>query len=270
MNTTKKYSEIIANYLYDDMSQEEREKFENDLLVNEELAKEYQIQSAANRYIESRIVLEEMQSDPHLAEAEEFVEDYFDTELTATKSVTGRTRTGSSWKKNLYWMGAVAAVFIGIITTVSVLFSEPSDTLFHKYYTAFDEATMSVRGNDSDLSNEISKGIGAYSSGDYEKSVQIFQQLSTGHPDNPVIKFYLGLNHMALKQYKTAIIQFEDYLNTYEVFIPEVKWYLGLCYLKSGDQENAILLLQDLEQYPGKFGEDAKTLKSKIQERLSK
>lgn len=77
MDATKKYSGIIADYLYNDMTPEERIEFETNLLINEELAEEFKFQSDVIKTLKAIWQLEEMQSAPDLKEAERIVDEFF-------------------------------------------------------------------------------------------------------------------------------------------------------------------------------------------------
>ncbi|MEX2410853.1 MAG: hypothetical protein WD607_05675 [Candidatus Paceibacterota bacterium] len=271
MDSTNIYSKVIADYLYDDMTPEERKLFEKDLLIDENLAKEYEFQSKVIKYIESKIVLEEMQSDPNLPEAEKLVDEYFESKASVLGTVQNRIDSNSGRSRKIYWLSAAAAVFIGLLTTVSIIMSDPNDFLYEKYYAPFDEAAFSFRGKENnEIDMKISNGIQMYINQDYDNSFDSFIKLENSYPHDPVINLYVGLNLVALQQYEEAIIQIENYLDSFEVFIPEAKWYLSLCYLKTGELKNAELLLHDLEEYPGKLGEVSKKLKDKIENRLIK
>ena len=264
MDSKNKYSERIAAYLFDDMTQEERVQFDNDLLIDEDLADEFEIQSNAISYIESRVILEDMKSDPYLSDAELLVDKYFESNKVKTKIIT------FNQNRRIYWVGAVAAVLVGLISAVSILIQDPIVSLFTRYYSPIDEATISSRGDNGDLGTEISNAVQLYFNEDYIESTEIFKHLNGETPNNPIINLYIGLNSLALEEFEEAINQFEDYIDSYELFLPEVKWYLSLCYLKIGNAEKARILLNELENYPGKLGDDSKSLNKKLKRRLIK
>ncbi len=59
MSKIDQYSRRIASYIYGDMEPGENAEFEKDLLTDEELAKEYRMQSTAVDFLKSKVVLED-------------------------------------------------------------------------------------------------------------------------------------------------------------------------------------------------------------------
>lgn len=268
MESTNKYSERIANYLYNDLSMEERAQFEKELLVNDELANEYYLQSEAIRYIETRVVLDEMRSDPNLEEAEKLVEAHFAAEKANSFSNNKEDKPGISRMRSIYLAGAVAAAILALIAIGKLFLVDAHDSLYNNYYSPFDETSIINRGQNTDAGVSVSKGIKFYTMKEYEKSMQIFHEISITSPDDPIVNFFLGLNYLALEQYEDASIQFETYIDSYDLFLPEAKWYLSLSYLKEKKDDQALIVLQELPDYSGKFGKNVRSLKRKIEKRL--
>jgi hypothetical protein len=268
MNVKNKYSKIIANYLYYDMSQKERTQFEKDLLVNKELATEYKLQSSAIKYLKAKITLEEMKSDPNLAEAERLAEEMLSEEGNVAHIDSKKIRVLFNDKRILIRRLAAAVILIGIVSSAILVFSSSNQSLYKSYYAPFNEAFGNYRGNNGVTNTSITKGVKLYISANYIDAIVLFQKLYEENPGDPVSSFYLGLSQLGNSDFLKAISLFEAHLKTFEVYQPEVKWYLALCYLKTDRVNDAYLLLEDLSVYPGKYGDNSKKLAKKLEKKI--
>lgn len=236
---------------------------------NEELAKEFEFQSDVVKTLKAIFTLEDIQSSPDLAEAERLANKYFSDKEPASEKRKIANSKSLNRKLKTYWIGAAAAVLIGLFTTISLVNSDPYAALYTKYYSPFDEASLNFRGAiNHEINQQVADGIQFYIQNEYNKSLTLFNELESSFPQEPVIQLYIGLNLMSLEQYDDAKTKLEVYLNSFEVFIPEAKWYLSLCYLKTGSIEDASILLDELKDYQGKLGEDAGKLNHKLEKRL--
>lgn len=263
-----KHSKIIANYLYNDMSREEEAQFEKDLLVDEELASEYELQSAATKYLKARITLEEMMSDPDLAEAEKLAEEMFNEEDDAITTESRTLKIRPNKRKVVTRILAAAVVIIGIVSTTLIISNGTNQSLYKSFYDPFDETYLSYRGGNEDLNEKLVEGIRLYTKEDYTKSLIVFQDIYSENHDNPLSSFYLALSYMGAEKNDKAVDQFEVHMSSFEVYNPEVKWYLSLCYLKADKNHEAYELLQDLSSYPGKYGESSRKLAKKLERKF--
>ncbi len=110
----------------------------------------------------------------------------------------------------------------------------------------------------------------AFENRNYELAIQLFQSLlsaSTTHSLADNAQFWIGESHYALKQYDTAIIDFE------KVFTfpksnknADAQFKLGVCYLRKGDRAKAAEELERLlNDYPNsELVERANTILGKI------
>ena len=71
---------MLADYLYNDLDPEERDVLEREIQKNPELYESYQLNVEVKSYLQAKIQLEEMRSDPMLEDAEKLADLAFDVE----------------------------------------------------------------------------------------------------------------------------------------------------------------------------------------------
>lgn len=268
MERKTKYSKIIANYLYNDMSQEERMQFEKDLLINEELSNEYELQSSAVKYLKARITLEEMESDPDLAAAEKLAEEILNEENEVSSSESRKRVIRLSNKKDIIRILAAAVILIGIVSTTLIISSGTNQSLYKSFYDPFDDTYLTYRGENDDIKASLRAGVSLYTQKNYIESSMEFKKIRENYPDDLLSGFYLGLSYMGNDDCQAAIEVFESHINSFDQYNPEVKWYLSLCYLNADSINQSYQLLQELTNYPGKYGEDSKKLAKKLKRKI--
>ena len=65
---------------------------------------------------------------------------------------------------------------------------------------------------------------------------------------------------MGLKNFKGAVLTFNDLLSHGVKFVPEARWYLGLCYIKTGEISKAKDLLLTLSETKGIYKNKAQLI----------
>lgn len=73
----KDYTKYIDDYISGNLSPELMDEIRERLSTDEELNEEYQILRKSREYLKAKMMLEEIESDPDLAKAEEMVEKFF-------------------------------------------------------------------------------------------------------------------------------------------------------------------------------------------------
>jgi tetratricopeptide (TPR) repeat protein len=158
---------------------------------------------------------------------------------------------------------------IGSIALVSYLtfFRGPSlDQLYSKYYSVYQaDIPVSSRGTEqTDLNLEFEQGIIEYNKGDFQKSLDFFQNALYDEGKDPVISFFAGLACMEIKQFEKAI----GYLNITKeadsLYSTKATWYIALSYLKLGEIEKASEQLDELIEEGSFKVVEAQRLKSKL------
>ena len=81
MEHNYKRNRRLADYIYNDLSPEEQVEFEMELSNDPELSEYYELNTQVKEYLQTKIQLEEMRSDPMLEDAEKLADLAFQTEF---------------------------------------------------------------------------------------------------------------------------------------------------------------------------------------------
>jgi len=255
---------LLADYLYNDLDQEEREVLEREIQKNPALYESYQLNVEVKDYLQAKIQLEEMRSDPMLEDAEKLADQAFDVE-TRDEDEKATIHIGTR-KRNRKTVYAVAiAATVAIILSVGIIPSAiDQDRLFDRYYESFEASDFSQRGELNDLYGEVARGINYYVDGDYSQSINQFSDLTSDPAIQSEVQFYTALSHLGLGQYQQAQSILESLVDSEIRFQAESLWYLSLSYLKSGELEKSNAYLEQLEVYDGMYKQDAQALRRKL------
>ncbi|HER07477.1 MAG TPA: hypothetical protein ENO20_01075 [Bacteroides sp.] len=256
----------LADYIYNDLGPEESEAIKREMSENPDLAESYRMSNKVKKYLKAKIELEEMRSDPSLAEAERLAEIAHgnDPRAGTASAPTGGGLELSGPRKYLPAAVAAAAAIILVIIGLSPSFTS-ADRLFQTYYEPLDASGYTRRGDMTDLYLNMAEGIKLYNQGAYDKSNRIFSHLYSIHAPLAEVRLFSGLTYMGLGEYDTAVHFLEELLENNVRYIPEATWYLSLCCLKTGALEKAGDLLAGLDEYEGLYSEQAQDLRRKLQ-----
>jgi len=264
MGPTIDINKRLADYIYDDLTDEEMFVIEREIQKNPDFFDTYQLNKQVKDYLKAKIQLEEMKSDPLLEEAEKLAEMAFDPESTDEKvqvTIPGGKRNKM---RKLSYAVAIAAS-LALLITFGILPSRlDQDRLFDQYYSPIEASDYSQRGEANELYSEVAKGINYYMGGDYQQSIEQFSQLVSDPALQSEVQFFKALSYLGLGQYQDAQGILESGLSGNIRYQAEILWYLSLCYLKTGEFDKANALLTKLELYDGLYKKDAQTLLRKL------
>lgn len=263
-HTLDKENRRLADYIYNDLSPEERVDLERELSENAELSESYVLNKQVVDYLRTKIQLKEMRSDPMLENAEKLADKAFekasDGEERQQVIPINRKRIRI---RNLTFAVAIAAS-IAVLITVGTPFGVDQDKLYDRYYDPLEASDYSQRGESNEAYRDVATGINNYLNGNYEQSIEQFSQLATVPAFRSEAQFYTALSRLGLGQYQDAQSIFESYITNENRYHLESLWYLSLCYLKTGEIDQASKHLGQLEKYSGMYQKDAKTLRKKL------
>jgi len=255
---------ILADYLYNDLDPEERDVIEKEIQKNPELYESYQVNIQVKDYLQAKVQLEEMKSDPQLEIAEQLADMAFDIESEdraepATIPIRNRNRI-----KNISIAVAIAAT-IAIVISVGILPSSiDQNSLFDRYYAPMEASDYLQRGGSNEMYEEIARGINYYINRDYSKSIDQFSDLASDPAIRSEVQFFTALSSLGLGEYQEAQSALESLVDIDMRYRAETLWYLSLCCLKTGELEKANTFLGQLEMYDGLYKQDAQTLRKKL------
>lgn len=261
------YSRRIANYLYKDMTLAERQAFEDDLLVDQEFADEYEFQSEAVEYLKSKTSLEELRSSPDLAEAERIADEIFGyTSGNMSDNPVSQSSPKKGMKRLTRYSLLAAAAAAAVLLLISDLFLiNQNDRMFRSYYKPLDVANYTLRGDHSAEREDLSQALGLYQNGAYIEASNVLAAMNAANPESPEFTLFLGLSKMGEEDYQQAEEILESYLNSFNKYLPEAQWYLSLCYLRTDQEAEAESLLVELTGEPGILGRNSMQLLKKLQ-----
>ncbi len=247
----------IIEYIYNDMSVEDRKIFEKRLDEDPWLMDQYKRHLAMVENLKISSVLDEIENDPFKDEAHLLAEEALEKHrVSTTEESVVQDHPARNIIKILPWLALAAVLLIGLF--IKPLFQPTGDKLFNRFYEPFYSASFTYRGTD-DTRKKV-EGIQSYMNKDFKASIKIFQDLKEDEIFTAETSFFLGLSYLAEGDYKKAEITFREHLDTYSGLDPEVKWYLGLTYLKLGEDDKAKRLFEELSDFPGSFGKKARRI----------
>jgi TolA-binding protein len=255
----------LADYIYDDLSVEEAGVIEKEISTDPQWSDSYQLNRQVKDFLQAKIQLEDMRSDPLLEEAQKLAEMAFDPDTAAAvKSSSIPSAPKRNRRRTLAVISAVAAG-LAIILAVGILPSHTDqDRLYDRYYTPLEASDYTQRGDATQAYRNIALGINLYLEGNYGQSIDQFHSLSSEPAFQSEMHFFTGLSYLGLGQYSVAQNHLETVLEGNNRYQAETLWYLGLSYLKTGNYEQANQVMTELELYDGLYQKNAQSLRKKL------
>jgi len=265
MERNRDINRMLADYIYNDLGQEDIMAIEREISNDPVLSESYQLNMQVKEYLKAKLQLEEMRSDPQLGEAERLAGMAFDTGSHFKEEEV--PDSGGSRRKRIRRLTIAAAVAatVALVVSIGIIpLTTSQDKLFDRYYEPFNASANSQRGVSSDIYRDIASGINDYMDGQYSQSIDRFNEMTAVPDIQPEVQLFTALSYMGLGQYRDAQNILESVVNSNNRYQPESIWYLGLCYLKTGEFEKAGTLLAQLENYDGLYKRNARSLRKRL------
>jgi len=243
MKNIDEHIDLIERYLYDDLTQVELDEF-NDLLREDpefnKLFYEMDHLLDGIRRSAKQTTVEEK-----LARLEEAL-----PEKTESKEQV-RILPVISFKdfKNNYKMAIAATLSLLLVSTIVITnlnSNKNPDDLFVQYFKTYENIGGIERGK-SDV-ERLQYAMIEYDKGNYERSIQIFEQIEISDENKFEIWLYGGNAYLSLNRLNEAKNSFNNIIEANFEFVNDAKWYLSLCYIKEGNVELAKPLLQEVKE----------------------
>lgn len=238
MDHFEKY-ELIESYLANEMPEEQRRAFEQQLSDDKELPDEIKLHK------ELSVLLNDERLGRFLDAVHETDKNWPKEKRISTITMYARIAL------------SVAASLIIIIFAWQFYFSagaDPADGhLFATYFEPY-QMLLSQRSADDPTGQAalFNKAVSDYADGNFSSAAAAFRQLGDIEQDNISFKFYYALSLMGSDNAKETIEILAEILNTEgHLFAEQSRWYLALANVLAGDEAKAIELLQTIE--PGEF-----------------
>ena len=211
------HSERIDRFLRKQMTSEERNAFLDDLQKDKDLREEAQI---------TAMLIQELNEERSKQEQE------IAQEIRMAKS-------SKKPKRIIYWVGAIAAMFVLIFGSVRFYQIKQMDNLFDEYYSPYESQGMS-RGGDNDVEKELAN---------------LFNQIETEEDVAPTLQKLQSIYDKIDSEYE------------YSLHADDISWYLALGYIKVHDKDkaNSILHAIHLDDDESEFGQKVKDLLKELE-----
>lgn len=224
-----KYFDIIEQYVDGNMTEAERENFEQNLASDELLKIEYalytQIVESVGEYFMAK----------HKNKLRTI-----DLELDLENASTPKSR-----RIILFSIAASLVILLVSYFAISPLFNQPDLKAIASNYDEVDKGIpvlMSMNGD-----SQFSKAMNQYKQKDYQGSLSILQQLSNDKKNNDTLIYYIGINYQMLDSLQMAINYFKKAENfQYSIFKDKADFRLAICYLKLENKEDALAVLKSI------------------------
>jgi tetratricopeptide (TPR) repeat protein len=221
------YFEYIDAYFQKQLSDSERQEFEQRCITDEEFANDVAL------YISSSSALRDILLEQKKSEWSKF--DIKDT--TATPAPVKRI--------NYKWIAyAAAACLILAIILFPFFFPDSPQQLANNYVSKELNSLPQTMGS----ADSLQLGIEAYNKKNYETAIQIFQQVYDSHPGYSDALRNLGLAYLISGNFDKALIAFEELAQkkTYSNPGPFLKALTLMQRNKGNDEQAAKIILQKI------------------------
>ncbi len=238
--------EKIEAYLQEQLTPEERERFEASMAQNKELATEVALQKKLIQSIETESVRQLL---------EQIHADNFGKETTIV----------SIHRRRFFPYLAVAASLSLLLIGWWYVTSQQSSlaNLYSAYFTPATglPTTLSYTAN-----TQFAEGMVSYKLGDYTEAREWWQPLLEANPTNDTLNFYMGVAFLAEEQADLAIENLSKVVeHTSSVYSDDAQWYLALAYLRNKQKAEAKEILSSLAEKESLYRKQSQEILSQIQ-----
>lgn len=186
------YFSQIQDYLDGLLSEEERQLFEKELLINKELREEIALQRKINDTIRNRIEAQEGLT-ALKSTLDKTQKQYFESASSADDVIVP-SRNVFSFKKWGIAIGVAACLLI------SLNFLGIFNTGLHNVPSLPAEVTRN-----SDDQVLLTNAITSFNQKDFKKSIPLFSELTSAHPTSTRFQYYLALSYIGDKRWSDAM-----------------------------------------------------------------
>jgi tetratricopeptide (TPR) repeat protein len=220
--------EKIEGYILGLMTDAEKQSFESELEIDQNLK---------TRYEDIKVLLQEVE----LASLKDSMEVFHAELKSSTPVVPINSKKPFTWKPL-----AVAASLLFLLAITLWVFlgnTTENEKLFTAYYQP-DPGMVTAMGTNSNY--EFDRGMVDYKTGAYQAAISRWEKLLAQKPDNDTLNYFLGSALLAIGDDELALSFLQKTLEMETgIFQKEASWYLGLSYLKSGNNAEAVKYLQN-------------------------
>lgn len=233
-----KRAEQITRYLEGMMTSEEMSSFEDQLLSDTELKKEFDLYKAIDNHYQGI-------SDPISQTVDtSTLETYFKSdEAKSIKDSLERVgKMYNSNKQSFKFPRMIAASVIGLMICISGYFLLKKDNLYNEYYSSSDLPSLVSRGSDNTI---LEQTVVAFNNKEYDKVIDLSNDYTANNTIvNVNVYVYRGLAYSELGDISNAIQEFNKLITSDSIDSSKGLWFMAMTYLKNDNQEQAKQVLK--------------------------
>jgi tetratricopeptide (TPR) repeat protein len=227
MEGKKNYSKLIDAYLDGELTSGEKQFFENELLKNQDLARDLELHREVNETLRDTNVIKFRQK---LDKIHATIEPEYQQSLAGKVIRSKYSRIAAASVVVLFTAGML----------INSLTNQPLNTekLFNRYYE-IPEISDNVRSDDA-VNMLFFKAVSCYSDRQFSEAVVLFEQIIQVDSKNMEAHLGAGISNIEINQPTKAEKSFETVIKQKDnLYVDQANWYLGLCYLKMNDLDKA-------------------------------
>jgi predicted Zn-dependent protease len=233
-------------YLFDELSVEERLGFEKRLESDLEFKKSFNTYKELSNFLENKFE-NEAETNSFKANLESISNAHFNQNEVKTVAKKA-TKTVTLIK---YLVAASVALLFGIFA-----FNQFSNPTYSDYSTHEPMTTNRGEGNVKDLI-EATK---AFNSKDYNKANSLLEKVLEKDPDNSELQLYYAITNIELDNFKIADTELNKLINGKSAYKNSALWYAALSRLKQRNIDATIVLLKQVPEGADNYKEAQKLL----------
>lgn len=208
----------INDFLSGNMDDNEHENFQNELRDNEELLKKV---------------------------GNEVINEYGRIKLKSKLNTIDKEINSSNRMFKTYMIAAIMVLALGIPLVMNMISGGiATEKLFAQHFSPY-QTVSAVRGNETG-DEFLSKGILAYSNGNFELAINNLEEIKE---KTYVVNFYLGVSYLGVNPPKgeEAILNLEKVLTVDNDFHQQATWYKGLALLVTKKKQEAKKIFETIK-----------------------
>ena len=212
--------EYIDSYLANELTEAEKNAFEQKLITNTELAEDYALYTAinGNKLENTQYQKDELSFRQNVA--------------TISTGYTNQNTTKAKGKlRKIIYIGLAAAAMLIVVFIVVPMGNTKAtpNQLFATNYT-YQTITETTRGESADTI--LNTAIAQYNTKNFEGAIANFNKIKAS---NALANFWLGVSKLELNDTKGAMAEFDILIAGTSVYKDKAAWYKALTYLKMSD-----------------------------------
>ncbi len=185
----------------------------------------------------------------------------------AAERAGGRARARPGW---LDWLrpgwasgAVVVAASVAVVLLVTVLQPDDGSRQLRNLWTPTPHPYVPADLRELPGDGEFQAAMESYEAGQFAQAVAGLQKARDLAPEDPVIRFYLGVSSLMIDRPRPAIEELERAVSI-EPASPLYRWYLALAHLEAGEREPVEARLQEIAAAGGEYSAPAQELLEKL------